>query len=226
MKMRLLILAAAGFVISLTSLPLRANAIVNGSFETPLTIPGGFTNFPSGSTGITGWTVVGPEASIVSKTYAAGCCHFPAEDGNQWLDLTGFLSNVSEGVQQTVATTPSTQYTLSYWVGNVKDPFGGFGITSSVKVMVDGVLIDTVTNSANTTTLGWQNFTDVFTASGTTTTIAFLNNDPLSDNSNGLDNVSLDATGTTAVPEPGTLQLFGVSLAGLGFLLYRRKSVQ
>jgi hypothetical protein len=26
---------------------------------------GGFTNFISGSTGITGWTVVGPEASIV-----------------------------------------------------------------------------------------------------------------------------------------------------------------
>ena len=46
-----------------------------------------FTNFITGSTGITGWTVVGPEASIVSTNYAALGFTFPAEDGKQWLDL-------------------------------------------------------------------------------------------------------------------------------------------
>jgi hypothetical protein len=44
----------------------RANSVVNGSFETPTVPTGSFTNFITGSTGITGWTVVGPEASIVS----------------------------------------------------------------------------------------------------------------------------------------------------------------
>jgi uncharacterized membrane protein len=59
----------------------RANSIVNGSFETPLVPPGSFTNFITGSTGITGWTVVGPEASIVSGSYASIGFTFPAEDG-------------------------------------------------------------------------------------------------------------------------------------------------
>jgi hypothetical protein len=34
--------------------------ITNGSFESPVVPVGSFTNFASGSTGITGWTVVGP----------------------------------------------------------------------------------------------------------------------------------------------------------------------
>jgi hypothetical protein len=44
---------------------------------------GFFANFLSGSTGITGWTVVGPEISMVSGTYASLGFTFPAEDGKQ-----------------------------------------------------------------------------------------------------------------------------------------------
>jgi hypothetical protein len=79
------------------SLSLQANSIVNGSFETPVVRVGGFQNFLSGSNGITGWTVVGREASVVSGSYASECCKFPAQDGNQWLDLTGDGSNSKEG---------------------------------------------------------------------------------------------------------------------------------
>jgi hypothetical protein len=225
-KRRLLMLVTAAFVISFSSHPLRADLIMNGSFETPTVPVGGFLNFFSGSTSITGWTVVGPEVSIVSKNYAAGCCTFPAEDRHQWLDLTGDISNQVEGVKQTVATTPGTQYTLSYWVGNVFDhnPRNPFGTQSSVKVFVNGTLIDTATNTTDSTTLSWENFTDSFTATGPTT-IEFLNNDPITDNSNGLDNVTLNPTGTSSVPEPGTLPVLGVILAGLGFFLHRRNSV-
>jgi len=102
----------------------RGNLITNGSFETPVVPVGGFTNYLSGSTLITGWTVVGPEASIVNGSYVSLGELFPAKDGVQWLDLTGDLSKAVEGVQQTVTTTPGTSYTLSFWVGNVFQPGG------------------------------------------------------------------------------------------------------
>jgi hypothetical protein len=117
----------------------RANSVVNGSFETPTVPTGSFTNFVTGSTGITGWTVVGPEAWIVSGSYAALGFTFPAEDGKQWLDLTGDGTNSVEGVKQTFATTPGTMYNLSYFVGNQVNPGGIWGTTSAVNVLVDGV---------------------------------------------------------------------------------------
>lgn len=223
MRMRLPIWIVAGFVTSFGSLSLQANLFTNGSFETPVVPVGGFTNFGTGSS-ITGWTVVGPEASVVSGTYASECCVFPAEDGTQWLDLTGDLSNATEGVQQTVATTSGTQYTLSFWVGNVFDPTGAYGVTSTVKVFlggINGTLIDTATNSNMTRgTQTWQQFTTSFTASGPTTTLDFINADPSTDNTNGLDNVVLNPSGTT-VPEIGTLPLLVIGLLGLGFYRHR-----
>ena len=78
----------------------RANDIVNSSFETPLVPNGFFTNFITASTGITGRTVVGPEASIVSGSYASLGFTFPAEDREQCLDLTGDGTNAVEGVKQ------------------------------------------------------------------------------------------------------------------------------
>jgi len=219
---------AAGFVIGCGSLPLRANLINNGSFEAPLVPVGSFENFGSGSTGITGWTIVGPEASIVSGSFSQECCTFPAEDGVQWLDLTGDGTNSVEGVEQTIATNPGTTYDLSFWVGNTFDPFGIFGTTSTVKVRLGGIsgsLIDTATNSSTTPgTLVWQQFTTSFTATGSSTTLDFLNGDPSTDNSNGLDNVVLTAAGATTVPEPATLPLVGASLAGLCVFLRRRRS--
>ena len=198
--------------------------ITNGSFESPLVPVGSFTNFASGSTGITGWTVVGPEASVVSGAFISECCTFPAEDGNQWLDLTGDVSNTVEGVQQTVATTTGTQYTLSFWVGNIFDPGGIYGTTSTVDVRLGGLggtLLGAFTNSSTTRgTQVWEQFTTSFTATGSSTTLDFLNADPGSDNSNGLDNVVL-TVGATGIPEPGTLSLLGLGIIGLG--LVRRR---
>jgi hypothetical protein len=209
-------LLAAGLFATLCSLPLRADLITNGSFEAPVVPAGNFTDFASGSSGITGWTVVGPAAgvSIVSGTFTTSGISFPAESGAQWLDLTGDGTNGKEGVQQTIATTAGTQYTVSFWVGNVNDPNGLFGTTSSVDVLLggsSGSLLLAATNSNAAGPLTWQQFTTTFTATGATSTLDFINEDPSTDNSNGLDNVSVNPT----VPEPSTLLLLGSGSLGL-----------
>ena len=83
------------------ALPSFANLITNGDFETPVVPVGGFFNYNTGSTLITGWTVVGRQVSIVSGSYFSNGANFPAQNGVQWLDLTGDLSNsLGEGVEQ------------------------------------------------------------------------------------------------------------------------------
>jgi hypothetical protein len=219
MKLRNGLLVAAGLLATFGTLPLRADSIVNGSFESPVVPVGGFTNFASGSTGITGWTVIGAAGgvSIVSGTFSQNGISFPAENGTQWLDLTGDGTNSNEGVQQTFASTAGTQYTLSFWVGNVNNPGGIFGTTSTVDVLLGGAPLITATNANTTTgTQTWDQFTTTFTATGSTSTLAFINGDPSLDNSNGLDNVAVNASGgPSPVPEPSTLLLLGSGSLGL-----------
>lgn len=202
-----------------------ANLISNGGFETPIVPVGGFTNFLTGSTAITGWTVVGPEASIVNTNFVSLGLSFPAEEGIQWLDLTGDVSNTVEGVEQTVATTPGTTYNLSYFVGNQDDPnVPSYGTTSTVNVLVNGSLLTTSTNSNSTGTVqNWEQFQTSFVASSSSTVIEFLNEDPPTDNTNGLDNVVLTAGSTSSVPEPSTFSLLiFAALACAGSLGLRR----
>lgn len=215
-------LMAVGLALGFGTLSARADSVGNGGFESPTVTAGTFADFASGSTGITGWTVVGAPGgvSIVSGTFTQNGINFPAESGSQWLDLTGQNTNSTEGVEQSIATVSGTKYNLSFWVGNVYDPGGIFGTTSTVDVYVNGVFLGAFINSSTTPgTLTWEQFLASFTATGSTTVIEFLNGDPSNDNSNGLDNVSVNAAGTPSVPEPGTLSLLSAGLLGLGLLL-------
>ena len=207
--------------------PANANLILNPSFEMPVVPVTSFTSFPvPPGTGIPNWTVVGAagtEVSIVNGTYTKECCVFAPDpsDGAQWLDLTGFSSNKFEGVEQTVPTTTGTTYDLSFLVGNVYDPTGVFGTTSKVEVRLGGIagtVLGDFTNSSTTPgVLNWKPFATTFVAgAGATTTLDFLNLDPATDNSNGLDSLVLTAEPAPGIPEPGTLTLLGLGIIGLG----------
>lgn len=202
----------------------RANLITNGSFETPTVPVGGFTNYGSGSTLISGWTVVGNQVSVVSGSFSQSGISFPAEAGNQWLDLTGDGSNQdTEGVEQTIATTIGDLYTLSFFVGNVDSPATGFGTTSTVDLYINGGFVDAFTNAIpNSTTQTWEQFTTSGVANATSATIEFLNGDPGGDNTNGLDNVVALDNGPAAVPEPSSFMLLGFGLLSLAGFARRR----
>lgn len=221
--------ATGGFVLSglllLATVPVYAD-ILNGSFETPVVVPGTFQLFPVGSVLIPNWTVVGvgtQHVAIVSGSFTQNGVTFPAQSGSQWLDLTGLDVNSTEGVSQSVATIAGHLYQLSYFIGNTTGG-GIFGATSTVNVQLNGVQTFSDTNSAvNPTSLTWQQFTHTFTATGATTTLAFRNGDPASDNSNGLDNITLLDLGpaVTPVPEPATLFLLVFGAVSIGAVARR-----
>jgi len=189
--------ASAAFAALLTASALTAqgaNLIKNGGFEKPIAPAGGLTCLSTGQA-FANWTVVGATGNvcIVSGTYTANGWTVEPEAGAQSLDLTGYGSNMATGVSQTVATTPGAAYQLTFWVGNVVDPSGADGVTSTVNVLVNGVQVYTATNSlgAGSTSVVWQKFTATITSLTPQTSIAFINGDPAGDNYNGLDGITL-----------------------------------
>jgi len=193
-----------------------ASIIINGSFETPVVPAASRTLFSTGSS-FTGWSVIGAtgDVGVFSGTYSSP--NFPAEDGLQWLDLTG-STRTATGVQQVVSTTSGALYDLSFWVGNNTL----LGSTSTVNFLLNGVQTLAATNSTATTVQNWKLFTFQFTASSASTTLAFMNGDPSNDDLNGLDNVQLSAHDSGVVPEPSSLAICCGGLAAL-VLLSRRK---
>ena len=109
--MRWLGAALAASMVPLTTL--AGNLIVNGGFEQPVQRPGAICCSPRVPT--SGWRVLARPATSrpISGAYRGGATTFPAQEGCQWLDLTG-LSNTATGIEQTVATTPGTTYDLTF----------------------------------------------------------------------------------------------------------------
>ena len=137
----------------------------------------------------------------ISGAYQKNGLAFNARSGAQWLDMTG-LSNNATGVQQTVRTRPGQRYALTFYVGNVSGR--GFGTTSAIELFVAGKSVGSFRN--DTVIAGaqhWRAMRFSFTATTNATSIAFLNRDVASDQSNGLDDVSLvESPGGTALRKP------------------------
>ena len=211
----LLVLVGASLAISLAS-PGAAGAsagrVRDGDFTVPAVAAGSFALLSTGST-FDGWRVVGAPGNVgvVSSTFAQSGVTFNGDGGAQWLDLTG-ASDSATGVRQLVPTAIGQRYLLRFAVGNVVDPNGIFGVRSTVDVLVDGARVDRATNSAGAGAASqvWEGFRESFTATSSVTSIEFLNADPPTDTSNGLDDVSVTPVGTgirpssitTSIPTP------------------------
>ncbi|MEX0641791.1 MAG: DUF642 domain-containing protein [Pirellulales bacterium] len=194
----------------LTATPVFANLIVNGSFETPTVPAGSFTNYLGGSSAITGWTVVGVDTSVTNATAVQNGITFQAQDGIQWADLSAVNSNsMTNGVTQSISTTISQLYEISFYVGSATD--NGLFFPSIVDLSIDGGTRVSYTNpNAPTNMLDWRLFTVNFTATNSTTNLTFFDGGASNNYLSGLDNVSVNA-----VPEPNTavLGMLGILVA-------------
>ena len=210
--------------------------LLNPSFETPVigtTTCNGAHNAQCFNLGdsIGGWTVVGPGAAVgkfpianLTSAFTDGSGdHYTAEQGNQSLDLTGSANQGANGVEQTVVTVPGTTYALSFFIGNEDNNLSGFGLNSSVKLLVDGVSQGTFFSSGNVTdNVSWAGFTLDFVAAAASMTIDFINATPVSDIYAGLDNVTLTSVDQPVdLPEPNS---YGVMALGAALLFLWRYS--
>jgi hypothetical protein len=219
MKMKNLLPAFAALAAFAKTPATYAAVIVNGSFEAPTVTSGTYVNYFSGSTDITGWTVRGFDSAIVSGPFFAVPMVYQAQDGGQFVDLTGDGTNASvNGLGQSVTTNVGQTYALSFYVGSGTDSVTFSA--STVDLRIDGGARVSYTNlNEPTDNLDWQLFTVNFTATGPVTDIAFYNGSGPGNNLSALDNVSI----TAVIPEPSAFALLAGAL-GLGSALIRRRS--
>jgi len=232
---------AAGFAVLavLGSQSARAdqlNLINNGSFEISIAGPGGvntgYLTYSVGQTISGGWVVVGdPNGNVAitpdteSSLDGGASITLPAEDGHQWLDLTGTSDNgAATGISQTIATVAGASYTLSFWLSNIDYSTYPGTFSSTVVEVNNGPLITATNTQATGSALQWQNFVVSFIASGTSSSIAFIDNVPSAHGVNGIDNVSVTANATQPAPEPSSIAVLALGIAALAALRFRHRA--
>jgi Protein of unknown function (DUF642)/PEP-CTERM motif len=196
----------------------HANLLANGSFES-----GAFVNqgnntmsLAAGSTVITGWTIVTDTTAWIGASDPFG---LGASDGSFFLDLTNYQAGAPfAGVSQVIATTPGTTYVLAFDLGGSNF----WGRPDSITASAAGTS-QTFTTPATGTNNDWYHHSMQFTALSGSTTV--LLQGAAGVNYIGLDNTSVElgSEPPPPLPEPGTLALLGLGLAGLG-LSRRRKA--
>jgi hypothetical protein len=186
----------------------QANLLTNGSFES-----GAFVNegndtmsLAAGSNVITGWTVVTDTTAWINAANPFG---LSASDGSFFLDLTNYQAGAPfAGMSQTVATTPGATYSLSFDLGSSSQ----WGLPDSIIASAAGT--SQTFTSPMTGVNVWTNASMQFVASSATTTLLLQGASGF--NYIGLDNVDVEfVSGPGSVPEPTTLALLGLGLAGL-----------
>lgn len=158
---------------------LAQNMLVNPGFESGPTVIGTFLSLNAGSTAMPGWIVTRGQIDIVTSGWQQ-------IEGLRSLDLNG--SPGAGGVAQTFATTPSRDYTVSFYLA------GNPGATPAIKTLKIAVVgqnpsiqfDNTNTSFAN---MHWTKYIYGFRAINTSTTLEFYSGDPSSFGGAALDNV-------------------------------------
>lgn len=200
----------------------RANLLKDGGFETPVIGTATFLDIVVGAepAGFD-WTVTTNGVDIISQGVLGQTAAL--FEGGQALDLVG-VGNTG-GLAQSFASSVGQHYTLSLAYSN--NPFSGTSASAHVAIS-DGALAlwsaDITHAGALPANLFWNRLTADFVGNGHLLTLSFLNT--MGGNNGGiyLDAVSVDLA---AVPEPQTLPLLVIGIAGVagGVVRQRRQAL-
>lgn len=181
-------LLAAAALLSLAGIPsAHANLVTNGDFETG---------------DISGWIYTG---TVGLNLYVTSQFAHSGANG-AGIGPNGFVATLS----QSVSTAIGEQYVLDFWLA-LAPPAGTGSSPNSLALSLDGFSTNllALTNAAP---FGFTHYSYGFTATQASTTVAFaVRNDPWGFS---LDDVAVNRAATD-LPEPASLALCGVALAGL-----------
>lgn len=200
MKIGNLLKVLAGVALaSCTSLPVMADLVTNGGFETG---------------DLTGWTPGGytAETFVVQGPFDG----YNPHSGSYFAALGPIGTDGT--LSQNIATTPGQAYTLTFYLASNGTTPNDFTATFNNQVAFTETNIP-ATSSFSPYAYMQETFTTVATSTSTPLVFAFRN-DP---SYLALDDVSVIAASSSA-PEPASLALFAVGLAGIPVVRRLRRS--
>jgi len=212
-----LLLASLAAVFSLSITAQAATAIADGGFE---------------AAGASGLFFSGQSIDGGSWNVSNGAIYIDTQDpyvfdGNNSANLTLANLYVPNSLDQTLATTPGQQYTVSFWANS--DSANTFSLTEngltlmgSPTSIVNNGFPGAITNSSL-----FVDYFGVFLATSTSTDLRFTaTGDPAIGSTDG--SVMIDDVNIKLTPEPGSIVLLLTGMVGMGLLVAkdrRRESI-